>query len=91
MKVTGEPGWLVTHRPASLIHKNILPLSALIMNFPMIQNKNPSLLSFNQVKSLFGKVNILTPGLIINILLYIFYKFSVWSFIAKCSLSSTLC
>lgn len=92
MKVTGEPGWLITHRPASSIHKKILPLSALIMNFPMIQNKNPSLLSFNQVKSLFGKVNILSD-LVIDILLYIFHQInvSVWSFIAKCSLSSTLC
>jgi len=59
MKAVGEPGWLVTHRTASSIPKRVLPLSALIMNFPSTQNKNPSLLSFTQVKSLFGKVNIL--------------------------------
>lgn len=58
MKAVGEPGWLVTHRPASSIPKKVLPLSALIMNLPCTQNKNPSLLSFNQVETLFGKVNI---------------------------------
>ncbi|CAI6365846.1 unnamed protein product [Macrosiphum euphorbiae] len=55
MKAVGEPGWLVTHRPASSIPKKVLPLTALIMNFPSMQNKNPSLLSFDQVKTLFGK------------------------------------
>jgi len=59
MKAVGEPGWLVTHRTASSIPKRVLPLSALIMNFPSIQNKNPSLLSFTQVKILFGKVHVL--------------------------------
>jgi len=59
MKAVGEPGWLVTHRTASSIPKKVLPLSALIMNFPSAQNKNPSLLSFNQVKTLFGKVCVL--------------------------------
>lgn len=59
MKAVGEPGWIVTHRPASSIPKKVLPLSALIMNLPPAQNKNPNLLSFNQVKTLFGKVNIL--------------------------------
>lgn len=58
MKTIGEPGWLVTHRNASSIPKKVLPLTALIMNFPSIQNKNPSLLSFNEVNTLFGKVNI---------------------------------
>lgn len=58
MKAVGEPGWLVTHRPASSIPKKVLPLSALIMNLPCSLNKNPSLLSFNQVETLFGKVNI---------------------------------
>lgn len=57
MKAVGEPGWIVTHRPASSVPKKVLPLSALIMNFPMAKNKNPSLLNFNQVKILFGKVN----------------------------------
>lgn len=57
MRAVGEPGWIVTHRPASSIPKKVLPLSALIMNLPSAQNKNPSLLSFNQVKTLFGKVN----------------------------------
>lgn len=59
MKTVGEPGWLVTHRTASSIPKKVLPLSALILNFPSNQNKNPSLLTFNEVKILFGKVNIL--------------------------------
>lgn len=58
MKAVGEPGWLVTHRTASSIPKKVLPLSALIMNLPSPRNKNPSLLSFNQVENLFGKVNI---------------------------------
>lgn len=57
MKAVGEPGWIVTHRPASSVPKKVLPLSALIMNFPMVKNKNPSLLNFNQVKILFGKVS----------------------------------
>lgn len=57
MKAVGEPGWIVTHRPASSIPKKVLPLSALIMNLPSAQNKNLSLLSFSQVKTLFGKVN----------------------------------
>lgn len=59
MRAIGEPGWLITLRPASSIPKKVLPLSALIMNFPPVQNKHPSLLSFNQVKILFGKVHIL--------------------------------
>jgi len=59
MKAVGEPGWLVTHRPASSIPKKVLPLTALITNFPSMQNKKPSLLSFDQVKILFGKVNVL--------------------------------
>lgn len=59
MRAVGEPGWLVTHRPATSIPKKVLPLSALIMNLPSAQGKNPSLLSFNQVKTLFGKVNYL--------------------------------
>lgn len=59
MRAVGEPGWLITLRPASSIPKKVLPLSALIMNFPTAQNKRPSLLSFNQVKILFGKVHIL--------------------------------
>lgn len=58
MKAVGEPGWLVTHRTASSIPKKVLPLSALILNLPSVQNKNPSLLSFDQVKTLFGKVNV---------------------------------
>lgn len=64
MKAVGEPGWLVTHRPASSIPKKVLPLTALIMNFPSMQNKNPSLLSFDQVKTLFGKVNFLFVDII---------------------------
>lgn len=59
MKAVGEPGWLVTHRPASSIPKKVLPLSALIMNLPMAQNKHPGLLKFSQVENLFGKVNII--------------------------------
>lgn len=59
MRAVGEPGWLITHRTASSIPKRVLPLSALIMNFSSAQNKNPSLLSFNQVKTLFGKVSII--------------------------------
>lgn len=59
MKSVGERGWIVTHRPASSIPKKVLPLSSLIMNLPSAQNKHPSLLSFPQVKNLFGKVNIL--------------------------------
>ena len=59
MKTVGEPGWIVTHRPSTSIPKKVLPLSALIMNFPMAKNKNPSLLNFSQVELLFGKVNIL--------------------------------
>ena len=51
MKAVGEPGWLVTHRTSSSIPKKVLPLSALIMNLPSVQNKNPSLLSFDQVKT----------------------------------------
>lgn len=58
MKAVGDPGWLVTHRTASSIPKKALPLTALIMNLPPTQNKNPSLLNFSQVKTLFGKVNI---------------------------------
>lgn len=64
MKAVGEPGWLVTHRTASSIPKKVLPLSALLMNFPPMQNKNPSLLSFDQVKILFGKVNVLFVNII---------------------------
>jgi Zn-dependent oligopeptidase len=56
MKVVSEPGWIVTHRPASSVPKKVLPISALIMNFQTAKNKNPSLLNFNQVKTLFGKV-----------------------------------
>ncbi|XP_050535413.1 oligopeptidase A-like isoform X1 [Daktulosphaira vitifoliae] len=67
MRSVGEPGWIVTHRTASSIPKKVLPLAALIMNMPSSQNKVPSLLSFNQVKTLFGKFGHLLQNLLCQV------------------------
>lgn len=56
MKIIEEVVHLTSIRNASRVIKRVLPLTSFIMNLPRPTQEKPSLMSFTEVREMFGKV-----------------------------------